>query len=166
MLRTGNHLCRRNPLGMAVVRSESTGTEHKSAPDRRPSAEQAGFRKGTGGRSSFSGVVCSVFGSTGMLGRAVINRLGRITLQFYLGVLSIVCFLSGKEGDQVIAAYRGDPYDHRHLKVLGDLGQILYQVGFKWISKSIVLQRCSIVGFWPQKRRFDPRGGQVQQCSH
>jgi len=58
-----------------------------------------------GGRSSVSGVVATVFGCTGFLGRFVVNRLGKI-------------------GSQVIVPYRGEETAFRHLKVMGDLGQI------------------------------------------
>lgn len=64
--------------------------------------------KGTGGRSSFSGTVAAVFGATGFLGRYVVNRLGR-------------------EGSQVVVPYRCEPYNLNHLKLMGDLGQILFR---------------------------------------
>eukprot|EP00013_Stygamoeba_regulata_P026777 CAMPEP_0177651516 /NCGR_PEP_ID=MMETSP0447-20121125/12601_1 /TAXON_ID=0 /ORGANISM="Stygamoeba regulata, Strain BSH-02190019" /LENGTH=373 /DNA_ID=CAMNT_0019154625 /DNA_START=137 /DNA_END=1258 /DNA_ORIENTATION=+ len=57
------------------------------------------------GRSSVSGVVATVFGSTGFVGRYVVNRLGRI-------------------GSQVMLPFRGEENSWRHLKVMGDLGQI------------------------------------------
>lgn len=59
-----------------------------------------------GGRQSVSGVVATVFGASGFLGRYTVNHLGRI-------------------GSQVIAPYRGDGMNMRHLKLNGDLGQIV-----------------------------------------
>jgi NADH dehydrogenase (ubiquinone) 1 alpha subcomplex subunit 9 len=61
---------------------------------------------GPGGRSSVSGLTVTVFGSTGFLARYLVNRLG-------------------KQGTQVVIPYRGDELDYRHLKVMGDLGQIV-----------------------------------------
>lgn len=66
------------------------------------------LKRGTGGRSSFNGVVATVFGSSGFLGGHVCNKLGKI-------------------GTQLILPYRGDPYDMRRLKLVGDLGQVLFQ---------------------------------------
>ncbi|OQV16264.1 NADH dehydrogenase [ubiquinone] 1 alpha subcomplex subunit 9, mitochondrial [Hypsibius exemplaris] len=65
------------------------------------------LKRGRGGRSSFSGIVATVFGPSGFLGPYVINHLGKM-------------------GSQVIVAHRCDPYDVRDAKVSGDLGQILY----------------------------------------
>lgn len=67
----------------------------------------ASLKRGTGGRSSFNGIVCTVFGNTGFIGRYVCNRLGKI-------------------GTQMILPYRGDPYNLRDLKLCGDLGQVLF----------------------------------------
>ncbi|PNF28532.1 NADH dehydrogenase [ubiquinone] 1 alpha subcomplex subunit 9, mitochondrial [Cryptotermes secundus] len=65
------------------------------------------LKRGTGGRSSFNGIVATVFGATGFLGRYVCNRLGKI-------------------GTQMILPYRGDHYDALRLKLVGDLGQVLF----------------------------------------
>mmetsp|Transcript_7135 Transcript_7135/g.21767 ORF Transcript_7135/g.21767 Transcript_7135/m.21767 type:complete len:371 (+) Transcript_7135:178-1290(+) len=62
--------------------------------------------KGSGGRSSVSGIVATVFGCTGFIGHYAVNQLGRI-------------------GSQVICPWRGDELAHRRLKVMGDLGQII-----------------------------------------
>ncbi|XP_026748292.1 NADH dehydrogenase [ubiquinone] 1 alpha subcomplex subunit 9, mitochondrial [Galleria mellonella] len=67
----------------------------------------AAYKRGTGGRSSFNGIVATVFGCTGFVGRYVCNKLGKI-------------------GTQMILPYRGDFYDAQRLKVAGDLGQVLF----------------------------------------
>jgi nucleoside-diphosphate-sugar epimerase len=59
-------------------------------------------------RSSVSGHVATVFGCTGFLGRYLVNRLAQ-------------------KGTQVIVPYR-DEDEKRHLKVMGDLGQIVPMV--------------------------------------
>ena len=58
-------------------------------------------------RSSFSGTVATVFGATGMVGRGVTSRMGKM-------------------GTQMVIPYKGDFYDSQRLKVCGDLGQILF----------------------------------------
>ncbi|XVF81077.1 hypothetical protein PTKIN_Ptkin15bG0127500 [Pterospermum kingtungense] len=63
-------------------------------------------RKGTGGRSSVSGIVATVFGATGFLGRYLVQRLAKI-------------------GSQVLVPFRGSEDNPRHLKLMGDLGQIV-----------------------------------------
>jgi len=65
------------------------------------------LKRGTGGRSSFNGIVATVFGASGFVGRYVCNKLG-------------------KTGTQVIIPYRGDHYDVLPLKLVGDLGQVLF----------------------------------------
>jgi NADH dehydrogenase (ubiquinone) 1 alpha subcomplex subunit 9 len=60
----------------------------------------------TGGRSSVSGITATVFGAGGFLGKYVVNRLGKI-------------------GSRVKCPHRGDEVDVRHLKLAGDLGQVL-----------------------------------------
>ncbi|XP_058789495.1 NADH dehydrogenase [ubiquinone] 1 alpha subcomplex subunit 9, mitochondrial [Phymastichus coffea] len=67
----------------------------------------ANMKRGTGGRSSFNGIVCTVFGGNGFIGKHVIGRLGRM-------------------GTQIIIPYRKDFYDVQSLKLCGDLGQVLF----------------------------------------
>ena len=58
-----------------------------------------------GGRSSWNGTQCTVFGATGFLGRYVVSKLGAV-------------------GCRVIVPFRGDEVHARHLKPMGDLGAI------------------------------------------
>jgi hypothetical protein len=53
----------------------------------------AAYRRGKGGKGSFSGVVATVFGATGFLGRYVVNRLGKGLLVFETFQLSTLCSL-------------------------------------------------------------------------
>ena len=41
----------------------------------------ASLKRGTGGRSSFNGIVCTVFGASGLIGKAICNKLGKIGTQ-------------------------------------------------------------------------------------
>lgn len=59
-----------------------------------------------GGRSSLGGHTATVFGATGFLGRYIANRLAR-------------------QGCQVIIPYR-EEMAKRHLKVMGDLGKVVF----------------------------------------
>lgn len=47
---------------------------------KRDNTNLATYKRGTGGRSSFSGIVATVLGSSGFLGRYVVNRLGITTI--------------------------------------------------------------------------------------
>ncbi|ODM88380.1 NADH dehydrogenase [ubiquinone] 1 alpha subcomplex subunit 9, mitochondrial, partial [Orchesella cincta] len=57
--------------------------------------------------SSFNGIVATVFGVSGFVGKYVANKLGKF-------------------GTQVIVPYRGDHYDVLRLRLVGDLGQVLH----------------------------------------
>ncbi|KDE07008.1 NADH dehydrogenase (ubiquinone) 1 alpha subcomplex 9 [Microbotryum lychnidis-dioicae p1A1 Lamole] len=69
--------------------------------------------KGPGGRHSSTGHVATVFGATGFLGRYLVSKLA-------------------KAGTQVVVPYR-DQDEARHLKVCGDLGQV---VPMEWDLKN------------------------------
>ncbi|GAV63137.1 Epimerase domain-containing protein, partial [Cephalotus follicularis] len=62
--------------------------------------------KGTGGRSSVSGIIAAVFGATGFLGRYLVQQLAKM-------------------GTQVLVPFRGCEDSTRHLKLMGDLGQVV-----------------------------------------
>ncbi|XP_026688900.1 NADH dehydrogenase [ubiquinone] 1 alpha subcomplex subunit 9, mitochondrial-like isoform X2 [Diaphorina citri] len=81
---------------------------YSTGPDPRPIKSLSLLKKGTGGRSSFNGVVATVFGASGYMGSYLCNKLG-------------------KQGSQIIIPYRGNFYDVRDLRLCGDLGQVLFQ---------------------------------------
>lgn len=85
----------------------STCTDDGDAPRTLATTNLSAMKRGTGGRSSFNGMVVSIFGSTGFLGPYVANRFGKI-------------------GSQMICCYRGDFYPAMRLKPSGDLGQVLF----------------------------------------
>uniref|UniRef100_A0A8P0TCX5 NADH dehydrogenase [ubiquinone] 1 alpha subcomplex subunit 9, mitochondrial n=1 Tax=Canis lupus familiaris TaxID=9615 RepID=A0A8P0TCX5_CANLF len=99
-------LVRALPMSRSSITARATAMFH--GPLRRQ-LHHALIPHGKGGRSSVSGVVATVFGATGFLGRYVVNHLGRM-------------------GSQVIIPYRCDPYDTMHLRPMGDLGQIIFLI--------------------------------------
>lgn len=102
------------PKILFLVNGRSFSTSNKLATNQnetgltKSEVNAYAFSHGTGGRSSVSGNTVTVFGATGMTGRILLNRLG-------------------KEGSQIVAAYRGDVHECRPLKLCADLGQMYFQ---------------------------------------
>lgn len=93
-----------NALGVICLKlSYSTDSDVRVLPD----IKLTSLKRGSGGRSSFNGNIVTIFGATGFLGRYIANQLG-------------------KTGSQLILPFRADPYSIRHLKLCGDLGQVLF----------------------------------------
>ncbi|XP_030378040.1 NADH dehydrogenase [ubiquinone] 1 alpha subcomplex subunit 9, mitochondrial [Scaptodrosophila lebanonensis] len=93
-------------VGVVCVRGYAAAPD-ADAPRPLRTTNPAAMKRGTGGRSSFNGIVATVFGASGFVGRYVCNKLG-------------------KSGTQMILPYRGDDSDINRLKVCGDLGQVLF----------------------------------------
>lgn len=91
-------------LGVVAQKSHSYSTD---APRPLKTTNLGAMKRGTGGRSSFNGMVVTVFGCTGFVGRYVANKFGKI-------------------GSQLIFPYRADHSEAIRLKLVGDLGQVLF----------------------------------------
>ncbi|XP_043269614.1 NADH dehydrogenase [ubiquinone] 1 alpha subcomplex subunit 9, mitochondrial [Venturia canescens] len=108
-LRATQRLESKNGGSFSVVLFSTNNRKYSSNPS--PHVIEApstvSLKRGTGGRSSFNGITCTVFGATGFLGTYVCNRLGKI-------------------GTQMILPHRCDPYYTLRLKLCGDLGQVLF----------------------------------------
>lgn len=87
------------------------------------------------------GMIATVFGCTGFLGRYVVNRLARL-------------------GAQVVAPYRGEEKYINHLKVMGELGQIVpvaYSIRDKNSVERAVMRSdvvINLLGSWWDTRNF------------
>ncbi|KAL4432884.1 hypothetical protein ABPG77_008210 [Micractinium sp. CCAP 211/92] len=90
------------------------------------------LKSGPGGRSSVSGVTATIFGCSGFLARYVANALGN-------------------SGSQLVLPYRCDDTDVQHLRVMGDLGQVVMLPDFsirdddavrRALSRSNVVINC------------------------
>lgn len=92
---------------LGVVAQKSHHNYSTDAPRPLKTTNLGTMKRGTGGRSSFNGMVVTVFGCTGFVGRYVANKFGKI-------------------GSQLIFPYRADHSEAIRLKLVGDLGQVLF----------------------------------------
>eukprot|EP00794_Sanderia_malayensis_P018215 gene18215-20033_t len=99
MLATRSRILGRLDVHLPIASEAVSNKRHASSQDFYP-------KRGPGGRSSFNGVVATVFGATGFLGRYTVNRFARI-------------------GSQITVPYRCIDDDVRHIKPMGDIGQIM-----------------------------------------
>lgn len=53
---------------------------------RRGKSDLTAYKRGRGGRSSFNGVVATVYGASGFLGRYVVNQLGEYCIESCLSL--------------------------------------------------------------------------------
>lgn len=92
---------------MLCQKAQYSSASSADAPRALRTVNLGELKRGTGGRSSFNGMVVTVFGCTGFLGRYVANKFGKI-------------------GSQMIFPYRADHYEALRLRLVGDLGQTLF----------------------------------------
>lgn len=88
--------------------------------------ESASAIRGPGGRHSVSGIRATVFGASGFVGRYVVTQLGRI-------------------GSSVSMPTRCADTDRQHLRVMGDLGQMVFwDAPHDFIRKDDIIRRESL----------------------
>uniref|UniRef100_UPI001CB96EA8 NADH dehydrogenase [ubiquinone] 1 alpha subcomplex subunit 9, mitochondrial n=1 Tax=Erigeron canadensis TaxID=72917 RepID=UPI001CB96EA8 len=105
-------------------------------------------RKGTGGRSSVSGIVATVFGATGFLGRYLVQELAKM-------------------GSQVLVPFRGSEDSPRHLKLMGDLGQIVpmkYNPRDENSIKAVMAKANVVINLIG--REYDTRNYSFEEVNH
>merc|ERR1739847_179138 len=96
--------CQISKAGLSTSSSSNAeeGRKSKMSVNVKEGVNLANMKRGSGYRSSFTGTVATVFGATGMIGRGVTSRMGKM-------------------GTQMVIPYKGDFYDSQRLKVCGDL---------------------------------------------
>lgn len=87
------------------------------------------LKSGPGGRSSVSGVTATIFGCSGFLARYVANALG-------------------SSGSQLVLPYRCDDTDVQHLRVMGDLGQVVMLPDFRCAGACVYMVWCAVKRGW------------------
>lgn len=92
-------------LAVSILKSTASQSQSVCASQKRY-AHESYLPSGPGGRSSFSGVVATVFGGTGFVGHAVLNRLT-------------------KNGASIVLPHRGSFQHINRIKLMADLGQML-----------------------------------------
>ncbi|GAA6023849.1 hypothetical protein JCM10207_005394 [Rhodosporidiobolus poonsookiae] len=101
----------------APLQTRSITTQLATAPNQ---PNRQFIAQGPGGRHSTTGHVVTVFGATSFLGRYLVSKLA-------------------KAGTQVVVPYR-DQDEARHLKVCGDLGQV---VPMEWdLNNDTQIEEC------------------------
>lgn len=98
--KSGRAACRKNAKFIPAVQQKMQF--HATAS--RKNWDLADYK--IGGRSSVSGITATVFGCSGLVGKTVVDNLGQF-------------------GSKVVVPFRGDGMNVRHLKMMGDLGQII-----------------------------------------
>ncbi|GAV59978.1 Epimerase domain-containing protein [Cephalotus follicularis] len=106
------------------------------------------LRKGTDDRSSVSGIIAAVFGATGFLGRYLVQQLAKM-------------------GTQVLVPFRGCEDSTRHLKLMGDLGQVVpmkYNPRDEDSAKAVMAKANVVINLIG--REFETRNYSFEEVNH